>query len=133
MELEALYDHALAKNKKNPFKIILEEAGGKIILNPLPMFKEMVSGSLTRGQKATFFHDAVIEAAVAAAKKTGLKTVVLGGGCFQNKILLSGITKGLEKAGFKVYSAERAPLGDGGLALGQGAALISGIKGPEAP
>ena len=46
-------------------------------------------------------------------------TVILCGGCFQNRLLLEGCITALRRAGHKPYWAEQLPPGDGGLALGQ--------------
>ena len=45
--------------------------------------------------------------------------MVLNGGSFQNRILLKGLWKKLEKAGFEVFLPQKVPLNDGGIALGQ--------------
>ena len=52
-------------------------------------------------------------------EKTGLNRVVLSGGVFFNQILLSKLTRGLEREGFRVYHHVRVSTGDEGLALGQ--------------
>ena len=48
-------------------------------------------------------------------------TVVLSGGCFQNKVLFEEVGRRLEQANFTVLSHARVPANDGGLALGQAA------------
>ncbi|HWI62510.1 MAG TPA: carbamoyltransferase HypF [Symbiobacteriaceae bacterium] len=69
------------------------------------------------------FHQTVAEmvcaGAVRARERTGLRTVVLGGGVWNNRCLLSITRRLLSESGFVVYSPERVPPGDGGLALGQ--------------
>ncbi len=65
------------------------------------------------------FHNSLIHLMTAAAQSSGLKKVVLGGGVFQNRILLEQGTVALEKAGFKVYHPIAVPVNDGGIALGQ--------------
>jgi hydrogenase maturation protein HypF len=45
--------------------------------------------------------------------------VVLSGGTFQNKFLLEKIETRLIKNGFKVYTHQKVPTNDGGIALGQ--------------
>ncbi len=45
--------------------------------------------------------------------------VVLSGGVFQNRFLLSGVTQLLEQAGFTIYSHKRAATNDEGICLGQ--------------
>ena len=52
-------------------------------------------------------------------KETGITQVALSGGCFQNAILLSSLTKHLGEKGFHVLSHEKVPANDGGIALGQ--------------
>ena len=45
--------------------------------------------------------------------------VALGGGCLINRLILAGLTTGLEKRGFEVLEPRLLPPGDGGLAYGQ--------------
>lgn len=61
--------------------------------------------------------------------ETGLDRVVLSGGCFQNRLLLEGLSQALTQCGLKVYAHRLVPTNDGGIALGQaiiGAMAISG-------
>ncbi len=51
--------------------------------------------------------------------KEGLNRVVLSGGVFQNILLLSLVTKGLQESGFEVYTHHLVPTNDGGISLGQ--------------
>ena len=53
------------------------------------------------------------------AKETGVRTVALSGGCFQNRLLLSMSVQRLEQAGFGVLLHRRVPCNDGGISLGQ--------------
>jgi hydrogenase maturation protein HypF len=64
-------------------------------------------------------------------RETGLRQVVLSGGCFQNKLLLEGLIGELTRRQFEVFSHRLTPTNDGGIALGQaiiGAQAIDGIK-----
>ena len=55
------------------------------------------------------------------SRETGITTVVLSGGCFQNR-LLTGITAALlEASNLRCYTHRRVPCNDGGIALGQAA------------
>jgi len=65
------------------------------------------------------FHAALAAVTVRIAQAAGLPRVVLTGGCFQNRLLLSLLRTSLEKAGFTVYSHALVPPNDGGLSLGQ--------------
>jgi hydrogenase maturation protein HypF len=51
----------------------------------------------------------------------GIDTVVLGGGVFQNRLLLEAVTFILESRGLSVLSPRLLPANDGGISLGQGA------------
>ena len=72
---------------------------------------------------AALFHATLVEAlaewAIEAARREGLATVALGGGCFVNAILSRGLEERLREAGLEPLGARQAPAGDGGLALGQ--------------
>jgi hydrogenase maturation protein HypF len=51
--------------------------------------------------------------------QSGLGTVALSGGCFQNRLLLSKVTALLRQSGFKVLIHRNVPANDGGISLGQ--------------
>jgi hydrogenase maturation protein HypF len=59
------------------------------------------------------------DSAIAAARRCGTRTVVLGGGCFFNKVLLVRLSAALSDAGLVVLRPEGVGCGDAGLALGQ--------------
>lgn len=76
-----------------------------------------------RGEGAARFHLALAGALAtatlqhAAARDVG--TVVLGGGCFFNRVLSQALTTRLEAAGLRVQRPTAPGCGDAGLALGQ--------------
>ena len=90
---------------------------------------EALLADIQHGEKtanvARRFHNSVIAAvadtAIMLCREEGLATVVLGGGAFQNRLLLEGMQAALQRAGLQVLAAERVPLNDGGLSLGQAA------------
>jgi hydrogenase maturation protein HypF len=53
------------------------------------------------------------------AQETGLDTVALSGGCFQNRLLLGLLTARLRQVGLRSLVHHRVPCNDGGIALGQ--------------
>ncbi|MDX6286485.1 MAG: hydrogenase maturation protein HypF [Frankiales bacterium] len=65
--------------------------------------------------------DAVVQAAAAIRDDTGLGTVALSGGVFQNLRLLTRVADGLELIGFRVLLHSRVPPNDGGISFGQAA------------
>ena len=58
-------------------------------------------------------------------EQSGLSTVALSGGCFQNRLLLSKVMSLLRQSGFKVLTHRQVPSNDGGISLGQ--AVIAGM------
>jgi len=58
-------------------------------------------------------------------RKTGINSVVLSGGCLQNRILLEGLHHILEQNRFSVYTGSEIPVNDGGISLGQ--TIIGGL------
>jgi hydrogenase maturation protein HypF len=69
---------------------------------------------------------ATAAAATAAVAGRQAETVVLAGGCLQNRLLLEGLIRGLRQRGLRPFWSERLPTNDGGLAAGQIAALLRG-------
>jgi hydrogenase maturation protein HypF len=75
------------------------------------------------GALALKFHYAVAEAilaqCIAARDALGIQIVCLGGGVFQNKILMEETLGILRANGFQPYYNSSVPPNDGGIALGQ--------------
>lgn len=65
------------------------------------------------------FHNALIESIVNIAKRVKQNTIVLTGGCFQNRYLLENSVRRLGEEGFCPYWHHQVPTNDGGIALGQ--------------
>ncbi|MDD3375433.1 MAG: carbamoyltransferase HypF [Candidatus Omnitrophica bacterium] len=65
------------------------------------------------------FHNTLVDIIIAIAMQSGLKKVVLTGGCFQNKYLLERSIDRLREEGFLPYWHQRIPTNDGGISLGQ--------------
>ncbi|MGE5027520.1 MAG: carbamoyltransferase HypF [Betaproteobacteria bacterium] len=101
-------------------------------LNLMPLLAAL-SRMSDAGHGAALFHATLAEALamwVAEARaKTGLDHVVLGGGCFLNRVLGAALAARLEELGMKVHRARQAPPNDGGLSLGQAwIAMLSADK-----
>jgi len=62
------------------------------------------------------------------AEKTGLKTVALSGGVFQNILLLKLCDESLEKKGYRVLKHSLIPANDGGISLGQAVVAMASFK-----
>lgn len=70
------------------------------------------------------FHNALVNWILEVATTVGLKQIVLSGGVFQNRYLTERAVVVLESRGYVVYTHQRVPPNDGGIALGQ--AVMSG-------
>ncbi|MGZ4651189.1 MAG: Kae1-like domain-containing protein, partial [Kineosporiaceae bacterium] len=68
------------------------------------------------------------EVAGRAREELGPRTVVLGGGVFQNVLLLSAAVRALRADGHQVLRPRRLPPNDGGLALGQALVAARGRR-----
>jgi hydrogenase maturation protein HypF len=71
------------------------------------------------------FHQALANWAAALAAQHPDVPIVLGGGCFQNRLLLEKTLSALHAGGRRVHHASLVPPGDGGLAVGQLAVALA--------
>jgi hydrogenase maturation protein HypF len=69
---------------------------------------------------------AIARVCTALGERSGLDTVALSGGVFQNLLLLGQVVGELEAAGFRVLTHARVPPNDGGISLGQ--AMVAGAR-----
>jgi hydrogenase maturation protein HypF len=76
-----------------------------------------------RGEIAAAFHhalaDGVVLTATRLARRTGIRTIALTGGAFQNARLSGATAAGLRANGMYVLEHSQVPCNDGGLSLGQ--------------
>ncbi len=83
--------------------------------------------SVAPGEIGARFHAGLVKALLECTEllnqRTGLRRVILTGGVFQNRILLNNLWRLLESEGYGVIVPSEIPLNDGGIALGQAAAL----------
>jgi hydrogenase maturation protein HypF len=91
------------------------------VLDLLPLLEQLVDYDPIRG--AELFHGTLVaglaEWVEEAAATEDLRTVVLAGGCFLNRVLTEGLITALEKRGLTALMPRQAPPNDGGLSLGQ--------------
>ncbi|WP_017715394.1 carbamoyltransferase HypF [Kamptonema formosum] len=93
-----------------------------IVVNWKPMLLgvlEDVAAEVPVGKISAKFHNTLVEAIVAIAKRVGENRVALTGGCFQNQYLTERAVLRLSSEGFRPYWHQRIPPNDGGIALGQ--------------
>ena len=90
------------------------------------LFKALLD-ELARGASVPLvslrFHATVAQIVVHVCEQirdtTGLTTVALSGGVFQNRVLLELVVPRLEEAGFELLLHRQVPCNDGGVSLGQ--------------
>ena len=109
-----------------PYRFALDATGGGWVADPGPVIRAVVA-DLAAGIGAPLvaarFHAGVaalvLDLCRRAREHTGLETVALGGGVFQNAVLLTAVVTGLGAEGFEVLRPRLLPPNDGGIALGQ--------------
>lgn len=91
-----------------------------------PMIRAVTAGmaqGVDTGVIAARFMNTLVEMAaaqcIAARRETGINTVVLSGGSFQNMYIMRRLPPRLEREGFAVYHHSRVSANDEGLSLGQ--------------
>ena len=81
---------------------------------------------------AARFHNSIVELNLKICQtirsSTGIKTIALSGGVWQNRYLLERTINGLEKSGFDVLWHQKVPANDGGIALGQASIACYAIQ-----
>jgi hydrogenase maturation protein HypF len=103
---------------------------GPALLDWAPLVQALIADAgapATPGAMSSKFHHALVDGLVAVAQHIGGERVVLSGGCFQNRYLTERAVTKLQEAGFRPYWHQRVPPNDGGLALGQLAAVRLGL------
>ncbi len=136
MELErAAQSGALARSANGcgyPFGIDVgaaegsADSGGVWVVRLAEMFEGLLAdrrNGIAIGEIAYRFHVTVAEMIRAMCERiaceTGLDTVALSGGCFQNRLLLAMVVPRLRETGFSVLLHRQVPCNDGGISLGQ--------------
>ncbi|HET7235115.1 MAG TPA: carbamoyltransferase HypF [Actinomycetota bacterium] len=110
--------------REYPFEVAMEPGG--LVLDARPLVAALVA-DLARGRPAGEvagrFHRTIAAATLEVCRAlrgvTGLERVCLSGGVFQSDLLTSDLVARLETVGFHVFLPRQAPVGDGGIALGQ--------------
>ena len=118
MELE----FAIRQEVRGAYPFALADAATPMIVDWEPAIRELLT-DVRRGEEAGLaaakFHNMLVEAIVAVARKLGEKTIVLSGGCLQNRYLTERAVERLREENFRPYWHQRIPPNDGGIALGQ--------------
>ncbi|MDP2057501.1 MAG: carbamoyltransferase HypF, partial [Thiobacillus sp.] len=135
LEANAAYDstRALARSGSESFRVNTE---GEVISLPLerdslgvwrtdwaPLLPMLTDTTRPVAERAAGFHLTLAQALVDQAKllreQTGIQSIGLTGGVFQNRLLAEAAIDRLQAAGFAVHLPQRVPVNDVGLSFGQ--------------
>ncbi|HDO25358.1 MAG TPA: carbamoyltransferase HypF, partial [Nitrospirae bacterium] len=118
----ALEQLALRSDDNGSYPFIIE----KNVIEHRPLIKKIVNDlrSGVPGEAiAKKFHNTVVDIIISVSeslrKETGLSTVALSGGVFQNAVLLEKAFSKLGEKGFTPLIHQLVPANDGGISLGQ--------------
>lgn len=112
MKLESLYNPQV----KGAFPYSLKE---NFYFDWEPMVREVVEGSYTKEEIATFFINALADFLSQTVLELSQSKVILSGGVMVNGPLLKRIMESLEPKGIRVLRNKKFPPLDGGISLGQ--------------
>ena len=129
-EAQAAIDLEIAAGDRAaaPLPYALERVAELLVYDPRPTLGALLAGRAAGrhvGTLAAAFHETIAEvtrelcADVAAA--TGIRTVCLSGGVFQNRRLAGALLSRLARDGFVIFINRRVPVNDGGISYGQAA------------
>lgn len=96
------------------------------IIDPAPLWNALLAdwrAGVAAPQLAARFHNSIVRLALELCQvvqaKSGVSTVALSGGVWQNRFLLERAFTALQQAGFHVLIHRQTPANDGCIALGQ--------------
>ncbi|MGE0082025.1 MAG: carbamoyltransferase HypF, partial [Thiohalomonadaceae bacterium] len=126
IELEALAQQAFSAERDAGYAVTEERRDGLVTLGWQAMWQSLLA-DLAAGVEAVviaarFHHGlaaAVAALAVRLAEENCVETVALGGGVFQNRLLLETVAQRCRSAGVRVLVPAEVPVNDGGVSLGQ--------------
>ncbi len=124
-------DGGYASGPHYPYELIEAERGFVVDAGPtvLAVLADVLAGT-RRAIVAEAFHNTVVRFAAdgcgVIARASGIRTVALSGGVFQNRYILTNLVSSLETSGFRVLLNREVPANDGGVSLGQ--AVVAGER-----
>jgi hydrogenase maturation protein HypF len=124
LEMQA-YDYLEAAGEQH-YEFEIADTAGTFIVKLERILSGIIGdlyGGAPTGTISAKFHNTIariiLEMCQRITGQSGLKTVALSGGVFQNRLLLRKAVPLLESAGYRVLTHRRVPCNDGGISLGQ--------------
>ncbi len=125
---------AITQRSNTPYPYQLEKPGEEWLFDPATTVRAIVAdiqSQVTTDEISARFHHTLavmtVDTCTRLRNETGINTVALSGGVFQNRVLTETTIELLTNAGFTPLTHSLVPPNDGGLALGQ--AVIAGRLG----
>ncbi|MFH0781343.1 MAG: carbamoyltransferase HypF [Pseudomonadota bacterium] len=141
MELEALARKGRSKswrkyilpNSHSDLSAFLRLIEGKWEIS-CPEFVKLILAGIASGEPpaeiAWHFHSQLIDCITRLldilTRQTGIRQIVLSGGCMQNSILLEGLLHTLKSVNLQVFTGNLLPVNDGAVSIGQ--TIIGGLR-----
>ncbi|MFB3894773.1 MAG: carbamoyltransferase HypF [bacterium] len=122
IELEMIADASVTGH----YGFDISEVEGKQVIDCKQTIVDIIGDLRKKIDKSIIsgkFHNTIVAFSIEMSKKireqTGLNSIALSGGSFQNRLILSRLNKGLKQAGFKVYTHHIIPPNDACISFGQ--------------
>jgi hydrogenase maturation protein HypF len=132
IELELLAEQGSVE----PLPYAFARPGGLLVYDPRPTIVALLEGRAASAPTqllAARFQETIAavsrEFVADVGKTTGLRTVVLSGGVFQNQWLATNLVRRLTGDGFEVHTNRGVPANDGGISYGQAAVAAARLAG----
>lgn len=140
-EAQAAIDLELAAGERraDPLPYRLAYRDELLVLDPRPTLAALLGSTAPVSARAAGFQSTIAEATREllsdAHARTGVTTVCLSGGVFQNRRLASTLLRELASDGFEVFINRQVPVNDGGVSYGQAAVAAARLAAgaPGAP
>ena len=117
-----------------PLEIGRSDSGPSLVIDWEPLIRVLLADTqacASAAQISATFHNTLAKLILEMARRSGHLKIVLSGGCFQNERLITQAVRRLSQQGFIPVWHQRVPCNDGGIALGQVAAVAMQILDPK--
>ncbi len=134
LAVEAAATRAPQTGRALPFPVLPSPThGARFQVDWQPAVSEVLDGKYDPGVQAAALHRGLAQAIVEVARRSGVRTVALTGGCFQNALLHSLACEQLGAAGFRVLTHRRLSPNDNSIAAGQALAALWNLTTVHCP
>lgn len=114
----------------------VEVRDGRLVMLVAPLVRDVASAvgdGMLPGEISRRFHrtlcDMLLDVTRRASSASGIRTVALSGGVFQNSLLFETLVAELQASGYRVLTHTAVPCNDGGISLGQAVIGREYLKG----